>query len=288
MQAGRAADFAFGRHEEDQGAKVKRSSAVAGRFYHADASRLAEQVKQYTDKTAEKEEALGILVPHAGLMYSGSVAGAVYSSIRFPKTFVMLGPNHTGLGPPVSLMDEGRWESPLATFETDRKLAAKIVSASDMIVRDAQAHLFEHSLEVQLPFIAYFSKEAKIVPVAIMSASLDECRELGSAIAGAVRSVDYPVVLLASSDMSHFIPEQEAKKKDQKAIGRLLAMDPEGLYGTVIRERITMCGYLPATVMLFAAKELGAGSCRLVKYATSGEVSGDFESVVGYAGLIIR
>ncbi|MBI5640543.1 MAG: AmmeMemoRadiSam system protein B [Nitrospirae bacterium] len=267
---------------------MRRPPAVAGQFYHGTGPRLTEQVGQYVDKNAAKEDAIGIVVPHAGLVYSGPVAGAVYSSINFPKTFLMLGPNHTGLGSPISLMEEGEWEIPTGVFEIDRKLSGKILLNTTSVKRDSQAHLFEHSLEVQLPFISYFSHDIKIVPVALLSAGIDACLELAEGLARAIKSVDYPVVILASSDMSHYLPDKVARQKDKKAIDRMLAVDPEGLYETVRREGITMCGYLPATVMLAAARLLGAGSSRLVKYATSGDVSGDYDSVVGYAGIIVR
>jgi AmmeMemoRadiSam system protein B len=267
---------------------MRRTAAVAGQFYQGSSVRLTQQVEQYVDKDGIREEVLGIMVPHAGLMYSGSVAGAVYSSIKFPGTFVMLGPNHTGLGPGISLMDSGEWEIPTGVFEIDRKLAARIALNAPKAVRDSQAHAFEHSLEVQLPFVAYFSRDVKIVPIAVLSASLEECLELGGGIAKAVRDAGYPVVIVASSDMSHYVSDKIARQKDRRAIDKILALDPEGLYETVRGERISMCGVLPATVMLSAAKLLGAGSARLVKYATSGEVSGDYESVVGYAGVVVR
>ncbi len=267
---------------------AKRAPAVAGQFYYGTRDRLLDQVAQFVVKDASKEDAIGVIVPHAGFIYSGSVAGAVYSSIRFPKTFVLLGPNHTGLGSAISLSDDYEWETPLGTFEVDKKLAAKILQSYPGVKRDNKAHLFEHSLEVQLPFIAYFSTDVKIVPIALLAASVDDCIALGRGIARAVKGVDYPVVIVASSDMSHYVPEKTARQKDQKAIDRVLAVDPEGLYETVVRERISMCGYMPATAMLSAARELGANSARLVKYATSGDVSGDYDSVVGYAGIVVR
>ncbi len=267
---------------------MKRVAAVAGQFYYGTADRLARQVEDLIDRDAAKEDVIGIISPHAGLMYSGAVAGSVYSAIRFPRTLLLLGPNHTGLGPKISIMDDGEWEIPTASFQIDRKLAAKIAASTEKVTRDSQAHIFEHSLEVQLPFIASFSRDVKIVPVAFMGASLDDCREVAGAIVKAINSVDYPVVIVASSDMSHYLPDKIARQKDRKAIDRVLALDPEGLYETVVRERISMCGFIPATVMLLAARLLGAGSARLVRYATSGDVSGDYDSVVGYAGIIVR
>ena len=267
---------------------MKRAPAVAGQFYHGSASNLTSQVEQCIDKNAKREKVIGIVSPHAGLIYSGPVAGAVFSSVDFPHTFILMGPNHTGLGAPVSLMESGQWEIPTGTFQIDEPIAYKIAMNVPIVTKDSRAHMFEHSLEVQLPFIAYFSKQVKIVPIAILSATLEECKALGEGIAKAVSTAGYPVVLVASSDMSHYVSESVARKKDEKAISRILAIDPAGLYETVVTERISMCGYLPVTTMLYAAKALGAKSAKLIKYATSGDVSGDYDAVVGYAGIVVR
>ena len=266
---------------------MRRPPAVAGQFYFDDPSRLSQQVGQYINRKARKDNALGIVVPHAGLVYSGAVAGAVYSAIEFPKTFIMLGPNHTGLGSHISLVDTGEWEVPTGTVKIDRRLAGRILLNTSAATRDTQAHIFEHSLEVQLPFMTYISKETSIVPIALRSISFDACKSLAEAIVMAVRSVDYPVTILATSDMSHYHPDKTVRLKDKKVIDKIIAIDPEGLYDSVIHENISMCGCLPITVMLTAAKLLGANSAHLVKYTTSGEVSGDYDNVVGYAGMII-
>ncbi len=264
-----------------------RPPAVSGQFYQSSRSRLEQQVSQYLQSGNAKERALGIMVPHAGLMYSGAVAGAVFSSIEMPKTFVMIGPNHTGLGSRIAVMDDGEWEVPNGKVRIDRKLAGRILEKAQHAERDARAHTFEHSLEVQIPFIVHFSPEITIVPIALLSATYDQCVQLAEAIAKAVQTVDYPVTVLASSDMSHYVPDRVARQKDKAALDRMLAMDPRGLYDTVVRERISMCGYLPATVMLIASKILGATSARLAYYMTSGDASGDYESVVGYAGVVL-
>jgi len=267
---------------------MRRRPAVSGQFYLDSPAELAVQVQGYVSEDLPKKRAIGILSPHAGLVYSGHVAGSVYSGLEMPDTFVLLGPNHTGLGSSVSVMPQGEWEVPTCIFRIDEGLSQKILRDTPVAMSDAQAHLFEHSLEVQLPFLAYFSREVKIVPIAMLSVSLEDCLELAGGIAQAVKEVDYPVVIVASSDMSHYVPEKVARQKDKNAIDKMLHIDPEGLYETVRRERITMCGVLPATVMLAAARLLGAGTSRLVRYATSGEVSGDYESVVGYAGIVVR
>jgi AmmeMemoRadiSam system protein B len=266
---------------------MKRLPAVAGQFYHADPSRLTQQVEQYINKKSGKESAVGIVVPHAGLIYSGSVAGAVYSSIIFPKTFLMLGPNHTGVGAQISVMDAGTWEVPTGTVDIDRRLASRILQSAEGITRDSQAHMFEHSLEVQLPFMTHVSKEVQIVPVAIRSASFDECVSLAESIAHAVKSVGYPVTILASTDMSHYVPDRVARLRDKEAIEKILAIDPQGLYALMGREDISMCGISPTTIMLLASALLGAKAGHLVKYMTSAEASGDYDNVVGYAGIVL-
>jgi MEMO1 family protein len=267
---------------------LKRSPAVAGQFYHGTQSKLQQQVENYIDKNARREKAIAVVSPHAGLIYSGSVAGAVYSSIDFPETFILIGPNHTGLGTQVALMASGEWEIPTGVFRIDEKISHKISAYAPNVTKDIKAHMFEHSLEVQLPFIAHFSKEVKIVPIIILSATVEECRMIGEGIARAVKDIGSSVVIVASSDMSHYVPDELARKKDSKAIDRILSLDPEGLYEIVEKERISMCGYIPVTVMLYAAEALGAQSARLIKYATSAEVSGDYEHVVGYVGIVLR
>jgi AmmeMemoRadiSam system protein B len=265
-----------------------RRPAVSGRFYYGNTASLKKQVEQYIIEDTPKERVVGIVSPHAGLMYSGHVAGAVYSSIKFPDTFILIGPNHTGLGSDVSIMSSGQWEIPTGVFDIDEKLGRTIVEKTPYVSDDIQAHIFEHSLEVQLPFISYFSDSVKIVPITVMTASLDSCKDIGEGIASAVKEVGYDVVISASSDMSHYIHDSAARRLDSIAIQEILGLNPEGLYNIVKKEHISMCGYLPVTVMLYAAKALGAKEARLVKYATSGDVSGDYEQVVGYAGIIVK
>lgn len=267
---------------------MKRQPAVAGQFYPSSPAKLTEQVRGYIDKDVVKENTIGIVSPHAGLMYSGAAAGAVFSKIKFPHTFILVGPNHTGLGSLVSIMLSGEWQMPTGELEINENIARKIRERSDIIEEDVLAQSMEHSLEVQLPFILYYSSDVKIVPIVMMADSLEICRSTGEAIADAVKESKDPVTIVASSDMSHYVTDSMARKKDKKAIDRILALDPEGLYNTVRKENISMCGFMPVTTMLFAALKLGAREAELVKYMTSGEVSGDYDYVVGYAGMIIR
>ena len=276
---------------------MHRHPAVAGYFYEGTANSLKEQVQEFIVAGAEKVKALGALSPHAGLMYSGPVAGAVYSRIELPDTFVLIGPNHTGLGAPVSIMCEGDWETPLGSVGIDGTLARSILSKSSLIREDTLAHLREHSLEVQLPFIQYFKSGIKIVPIQMLDTRLETCLAVGRAVGEAIAEcgmrnaelkAEFPKILIvASSDMTHYESARAAKEKDEKAIRNILDLDPEGLYRTIKTHGITMCGFGPAVAMLTACKALGASKAELVKYQNSGDVSGDFEQVVGYAGVIV-
>lgn len=265
-----------------------RKPAVAGQFYNGTSDGLKEQVAQYIVDTP-RIPVIGAVCPHAGLVYSGHVAGAVYSKIQIPDTFVLLGPNHTGLGANVSLMSSGVWEIPTGSFSIDEVLAHRIYSnAPETISKDTKAHLLEHSIEVQLPFISFFSTDVKIVPMVFMQASLEDCRLIGEAVGKAIKDIQHPVTIIASSDMSHYVSDSEARSLDRLAIEQILALNPEGLYRTVLTKGISMCGYIPVTVMLYAAIYLNATASELVKYATSADVSGDYAHVVGYAGIIVK
>ncbi|MCK9418491.1 MAG: AmmeMemoRadiSam system protein B [Nitrospirae bacterium] len=295
---------------------MHRHPAVAGQFYKGSSEALRKQVREFIVPGVSKIKALGIISPHAGLIYSGSVAGAVYSRIELPDTIVLIGPNHTGLGAPVSLMAKGQWETPLGLVEIDESLAAAILSKSPRIHEDSLAHLREHSLEVQLPFIQNLKQEFKIVPIQMLDTRLETCKEVGKAVAEAIAELgmrnaeckakdnterslppnasirgtphsELPLIV-ASSDMSHYEQAAIAKEKDFKAIQQILDLDPEGLYRVVKEYGITMCGFGPAVAMLVACKLLGASKAELIKYTNSGDVSGDYEQVVGYAGMVIR
>ena len=266
---------------------MHRKPAVAGYFYKASPDKLQEQVSTYVETAAERIRAVGVLAPHAGLIYSGAVAGAVYSRVILPSTFILIGPNHTGMGASVSVFTQGEWEMPNGDVQVDEQLAKTIISKSRYASDDHAAHSGEHSLEVQIPFIQYFISDFKIVPVTMMSTALEVCKELGIAISNAIKETKRDALIVASSDMTHYESGRSAKEKDHKAIGKILALDPAGLHAVVKEYGISMCGYAPAVTMLYAAIELGASSAALVKYMNSGDVSGDYDQVVGYAGIIV-
>ena len=264
-----------------------REPIVAGQFYHGSPSSLEAQIKRFIDEKATKQEVIGLVSPHAGYIYSGAVAGAVISRIRFKDTFIILGPNHTGYGKPLSIMTEGAWKTPLGAVEIDTTLGKQILAKSKRLEEDDVAHLYEHSIEVQIPFLQYFKHDVKIVPIVLSHASAATYKEVGEAIAGAVKELGAEAVIIASSDMTHYEPRESAKMKDTLAINAMLELNEDELLRQIKEHDISMCGYAPAVSLIAAAKKLGAKRAELVKYQTSGDITGDYSSVVGYAGIII-
>jgi MEMO1 family protein len=266
----------------------KRQPAVAGRFYSAERMALVQEVETHIDRNAKISRVLGIMAPHAGFIYSGDVAGSVYSRIDIPDTVVLIGPNHTGHGEEVAVMTEGTWSMPMGDICIDQELANAICEETVIATQDFSAHQLEHSLENQLPFLQYFKNNFKIVPICIKRLKFSSCKELSEGIVRALKRFDKPVLLVASSDMTHYESHNKATIKDRKAIACIENLDPYGLFETVQSDKITMCGINPVTVMMLCSEKLGAREAELVKYMTSGEVSGDMEKVVGYAGMIIK
>jgi len=265
-----------------------RPPAVAGHFYPAEPDRLREMIATLVEPAAPREEAIGIVAPHAGYIYSGGVAGAVISRINMADTFIILGPNHTGQGKPLAVMNEGSWLNPLGEVAIDRDLAERIISRDPDLKADTLAHRNEHSIEVQLPLLQYFKADFQIVPILIAYSDIDYHRALGQAIAGAIKESGRKAVIIASSDFSHYEPHEEASRKDALAIEAITQLNGEELLRRIDQHQISMCGYGPTVALLAAARELGATRAELVKYQTSGEISGDYSTVVGYAGIIIR
>jgi AmmeMemoRadiSam system protein B len=267
-----------------------RPAAVAGRFYPADRAELSRQVHALagTDPPAEKLRARGCLVPHAGYMYSGAVAGAVYARVRLPRRFVILGPRHFPHGEALAILSEGNWHTPLGEARVDSALAASLKQTFPLLREDSVAHRAEHSLEVQLPFLQVLAGDFSFVPIALGTTRLTALEELGRAIAEVLAAEPEETLIVASSDMNHYESDVITRAKDHKAIEKLLALDARGLYETVRREGISMCGFGPAVSMLTAAKALRATRAELIRYATSGDVSGDREEVVGYAGVVVH
>jgi hypothetical protein len=231
--------------------------------------------------------AFGCVVPHAGYIYSGSVAGTVYGRLELPARYIILCPNHTGRGEPLAIMSATPWRTPLGDVQVDNELASCVKARFPLLTEDDAAHRFEHALEVQLPFLQVLRPNFRFVPIAVGTGHFEVLSALGTAIASVIRDDPKQVLVIASSDMNHYENDSITRVKDRSAIDRILALDPRGLYDVVREARITMCGYGPTVAMLTAALKLGATQAELLRYATSGDVSGDRDRVVGYAGIAV-
>jgi AmmeMemoRadiSam system protein B len=284
---------------------VIRQPAVAGRFYPATRAALEQQVNSFlappeahgvapddvqsgAPSNAAPRAAIACMVPHAGYMYSGHVAGAVFARLDLPKRFIMLGPRHYPRGAAMAILSEGAWRTPLGDAQLDAALASDLRRACPLLREDAVAHEHEHALEVQLPFLQRRAGDFHFVPIALGTIRYEELEAIGRAVANVIANAGERVMLIASSDMNHYESDAITRIKDRKALERVLALDPRGLLEVVMREEISMCGVGPMVSVMIAARELGATQAELVRYATSGDVSGDREEVVGYAGVIIN
>jgi MEMO1 family protein len=267
-----------------------RRPAVSGRFYPGKPEDLTRQLDEYLSASPEvvkAESAMGCLVPHAGYMYSGKVAGAVFQRLPARASYIILCPNHTGRGAPLAIMAKGEWQTPLGNISIDGELAAALQHSCRLLVEDSKAHESEHAIEVELPFLQRNVGDFTFVPIAIGVSRYAALEALGHGMAQAVKASACPVMIVASSDMNHYEPDDITRVKDRKAIGQVLALDAAKLYEVVREEDISMCGYGPAVAMMVAVKDLGASRADLVCYATSADTSGDFSAVVGYAGIVI-
>ncbi|MDX2436094.1 MAG: AmmeMemoRadiSam system protein B [Acidobacteriota bacterium] len=262
-----------------------REPIVAGTFYPRAAAALEDDLLRLIDLQDARHQLLACIAPHAGFVYSGGVAGKIYGHLDLPQTVIVLGPNHTGAGAPVAVAPHERWRTPLGNLPIATGLGRRLVDRAYMATFDPQAHMREHSLEVQLPFLLARRPDIEVLPVCLAHLPLEDCLDLGRILARVVSDFAEPIGIVASSDMSHYLPEDDAKRLDHLAIDAALTRDPATLYETVHRHGITMCGVVPATVALAAAHELGARDAHLVAYATSGDASGDHSAVVGYAGI---
>ncbi len=266
-----------------------RRAAWADQFYPGLPQRLRQELEKHLAGESQEKirEPIGCLAPHAAYVYSGAVAGAVYSRLELPDRAIVLGPNHTGRGAPLAILSEGSWETPLGRIPIDAALARALRQQCHLLFEDQHAHRQEHSLEVQMPFLQKLQPRLEFVPIALGTDAFEALELLGNGMAEAIRNYPRRVLMVASSDMNHFESDERTRIKDRHAIDQVLALDPRGLYDTVRRERISMCGYCPTAAMLIAARRLGATQAELVRYATSADASGDYSRVVGYAGMVV-
>lgn len=278
-----------------------RKPVVAGYFYEGRKESLIKQIEWafthehgpgFIPRVSEVRsiESIGFVVPHAGYIYSGPVAAHSYAKLASegkPDVFVLLGPNHTGVGEIVSVWDEGAWETPLGRAAIDTDLAREIISNSQYAKPDKLAHYEEHSIEVQIPFLQYLFKDVTIVPIAIMYQVPEISEDLATSIFKASSKLRRDLVVIASTDLTHYEPHSRAAEKDRAVIDRIKSLDPRGLFEVVLRKNISMCGVAPVMTLLYYAKLRGSSGVEVLKYATSGDISGDKSSVVGYSAIRI-
>ena len=267
---------------------MDRKAVVAGHFYAREKDALLEMLKQLIPLNAAKKSVLGVVLPHAGFSYSGGVVGKTIASIQVPDKIIILGPNHTGQGQPYSLVSSGVWNTPLGEIEIDADLAGKLLAASSLLIEDETAHIYEHSIEVILPFIQFINPRAKIIPVVISDFKNEGFKKVGEDIAKVISESSNDVLIIASTDFTHYEPQPEAEKKDAAVIEAIVGLNPDKMLEIVQEQKISMCGFGPVSVMLNACKLLQAKNGKLIQYQTSGDISGDYDSVVGYAGIVIH
>jgi AmmeMemoRadiSam system protein B len=274
--------------DRGKGGEAVRAPAVAGLFYPGSAVALERDVDSRLRPVAgPKRCPLAVLSPHAGYVYSGSTAGLLFASIEIPGRVLLLGPNHTGLGAPLSVSPASRWTTPLGGVEVDEELRSRLLEELPGLELDPLAHLREHSLEVQLPFLQRLEPSFRMVPIILPRLTPSAAAEIGRRIARVIRSLGEPVLVVASSDMNHYESQAVTMRKDEIALDRFLALDGAGLCREVVARDISMCGYIPACVAIAASLELGAARTELLDHRTSGDVSGDTDEVVGYASALV-
>ena len=264
-----------------------REPVVSGQFYPASKESLLATIEELAKAQSSKISAKALILPHAGYMCSGKVAAETVSKVMPRKRVVILGPNHHGAGLDFALWDKGKWRTPLADVEIDEDLAQRILSKGSVIAQDYLAHKFEHSIEVELPLLQYFFKDFKFVPIACSAASLVQYREVAKQLYEALKDIKEEVLLVASTDFTHYEPDEDARTKDRRALESIIELDDEGLIARITKENITMCGFAAVAPLIGCVKKLGARKAQVALYQTSGDTVGDYSSVVGYGGIII-
>lgn len=267
-----------------------RKPVVAGKFYSANKDALRKELSSFMPKNAKAAKALACVMPHAGYMYSGMVATETAANIAIPENIILIGPNHTGTGETFSIISEGEWQTPFGSVKIHTQIADSLKKNCSLIKEDASAHAQEHSLEVELPILQFVRNAPfRFVPLSVMPANKTAYQSIAQAIASTITalSIRDTTLIVASSDMTHYESQESAKKKDNAAIEAMLKLDETLFLERITQYNITMCGYIPAVIAIMASKLLGASKAELVCYQTSGDVTGDFDAVVGYAGIII-
>ncbi|MFH1622442.1 MAG: AmmeMemoRadiSam system protein B [Candidatus Omnitrophota bacterium] len=266
-----------------------RQPIVAGKFYPNDKNSIKKQLNNFLINTV-KEDCIACIMPHAGYDYSGKVATQTAASVQIKENIILLGPNHTGLGGDFSIVSEGSWHTPLGDVKINSKIAEGIKKECQLVTEDSKAHAYEHSLEVELPILQFLTNEEfSFVPLTLMPSSKNDYEALSKAIYKTILDLNIKdkTLIVASSDMTHYESQESAKKKDVLAIEAILNLDEDLLLKRLSQHNISMCGNAPVIVAIITAKKLGAKKANLVLYQTSGETTGDYDAVVGYAGITI-
>jgi hypothetical protein len=266
---------------------MQRQPVVAGQFYPGSFQQLELLLASLVPENRSRKRVLGIISPHAGYVYSGAIAGKLFAQIEIPPTVLIIGPNHTGAGAPAALYPDGEWLTPLGTVLINSRLNTLLKQHVSQIQTDRAAHQNEHSLEVQLPFIQYLRPDVSISAICLGYGKYEILSDIGRGIAAAIREYGEDILIVASSDMTHYESADSVRRKDGVALEKVLAFDAKGLLEVCRSQHITMCGVSPSAVMLTAARELGASTADVVAYGNSGDVSGDKQQVVGYAAVIV-
>jgi MEMO1 family protein len=266
-----------------------REPVVAGYFYPEKHSDLTTMLERFCDPEVEKEPVKSLIAPHAGYVFSGKTAGMTYSRADIPETAIILGPNHSGYGEPYAVAAYDKWITPLGQVETDKDLSAKLVGKNRYLEQDNVAHSREHSVEVQLPFLQFFNRDIKIAAVTLQGYLENPAWvSIGETIAEVIQQSGKNVLIVASSDMTHYQSQEIAEENDYYAIEPILSLNTEVLIDRIAERDISMCGFAPVIISLTASRNLGAKKAFLVDYTTSAQASGDRTQVVGYAGIIIE
>ena len=267
---------------------MDRLPIASGSFYPGNKEQLEDALKTLMDDSLEKQKAMGVISPHAGYIYSGPVMGSVFSRIEVPDTVVILAPNHTGGGTPYSIWPDGSWRTPIGDSHIDEELVNEMLDSCELIEKDKAAHINEHSAEVILPFLQYKNPQVKIVVIVIRSRNFEDLKIIGKSIGYVLNKTKPGALVVASSDMTHYESQKSAKAKDQNAIKEIVALREKGLHEVVRNLGISMCGVSPVISMMVCSKERNATKAELISYSTSGDVTGDHDNVVGYAGVIVE
>lgn len=268
---------------------MKREPAVAGMFYSSEREVLQKEISSFlSDGVKNKQKHLGVMLPHAGHVYSGATTVKVLENVIITDSVVILCPDHYGLGDGISVYDKGQWATPLGSIDIDAQLVEALLESGNIFSANKAAHDKEHSIEVILPFLQYLKPDVRIVPIMVSTNNINMLLTAGDLLGEVIASLKKDVLIIASSDMTHFESKERALSKDKKAIDMILDMDSEGLFATVRDNNISMCGVFPAVLWLQALKNLSPTDTKLIDYSNSGQVTGDFSEVVAYAGIAVK